>query len=78
MQIEQNEVYEKVWTMFISGVFQTTRGRHCFFYFFRFKKYISGKKSHHVFKTSMEYLWTEYAEFWFFHHVPLFYDFARS
>ena len=33
MRIEQNEVYE-VWTMFISGVFQTTRDRHCFSYFF--------------------------------------------
>ena len=32
MQIEQNEVYEKVRTMFISGGFQTTRGRHCFLY----------------------------------------------
>ena len=44
MRIKQNEVYEKVWTIFISGVFQTTRDRLCFFYYFRFKKYIFQEK----------------------------------
>ena len=45
MQIEQNEVYEKVRTMFISGVFQTTRGRHCFFYTFSALKNIFQEKN---------------------------------
>ena len=65
--------------MFISGVFQTTRDRHFFFYFFffRFKNIFQEKKNHYVFKTTMGYLWTEYAEL-IFHQVPLIYDFDRS
>ena len=67
--------------MFISVVFQTSRGCHCFFFFYFFfpvkKIYFRKKKTYHVFKTTMGYLWTEYAEL-ICYHVPLIYDFAQS
>ena len=51
-----------------------------FFFLFFFpvnKIYFWKKKTYHVFKTTMGYLWTEYAEL-ICYHVPLIYDFAQS
>ena len=51
--------------MFISGVFQTTRGRRCFFFsiFSGLKNIFQKKKTLPRFKTTMGYLRTEYAQF---------------
>ena len=47
-------------------VFDQTRDRNGFLFFWRVKKNISRKKSHHVSMLSIGYLWEEYEKFWFF------------
>ena len=48
-------------------VFLTKHGTVTDFWFFwRVKKIISRKKSHHVSRLSLGYLWEEYKKFWFF------------
>ena len=67
--------------MFISVVFQTTRGCHCFFFYFFFpvkKIYFRKKKP----TTFLKLPWgisgrNMHAEL-IFYHVPLIYDFAQS
>jgi len=67
MQIEQSEVYDKVLvTKF--RVFLTWRGTVTnFFYFLAGLKTISRKKkTYHVSRLTIGYLWEEYEKFWFF------------
>ena len=66
MRVKQSEVYYKVLvTKF--RVFLTSRGTVTDFWFFRaFKTIFKEKKSHHVSRLTIGYLWEEYEKFWFF------------
>ena len=65
MQIKQSEVYDKILVTEIC-VFLTRRGTVMDFYFWASLKNISRKKSHHVSRLTLAYLWEEYEKFWFF------------
>ena len=66
IRIKQSEVFDKVSVTEIC-VFLTRPGTVTDFWFFwRVKKNISRKKSHHVSRLSLGYLWEEYEKFWFF------------
>ena len=66
MRIKQSEVFDKISVTEIC-VFLTRRGTVTdFCFFWRVKKNISRKKSHHVSMLTLRYLWEEYEKFWFF------------
>ena len=65
MRIKQSEVFYKVSVTEIC-VFLTRRGTVTDFWLFvGLKKYFK-KKSHHVSRLTLGYLWEEYEKFWFF------------
>ena len=66
MQIKQSEVYDKVLVTEFC-VFLTTRGTVTdFLIFWQVKKIFQEKKSHHVSRLTIGYLWEEYEKFLFF------------
>ena len=63
MRIKHSEVFDKALVTEFC-VFLTRRGAVTdFFYFWRVKKNISRKKSHHVSVLTIGYLWEEYQHF---------------